>query len=170
MLDNVSARAGAFLGRIAPERRDRPARLGATPVQGHPRMPINATRVFIWACSEGCAVTDGFRVVVGNEPRYYREVLAEALRCLRPDLEIVLTEPAMLDEEAQRGGLPLVICSRLSPTILALKVGWVLLYPDGENRAVVSIAGQERVISGFEIADLLAIIAEAESMTRGDDS
>jgi hypothetical protein len=105
------------------------------------------------------------RVVIGHEPRFYREALAEALRCLRPDLEVMLTEPAALEEVVQRGGASVVVCSRLSPVLMAHALAWVLLYPDGENRAVVSVGGEERTTPGFGIADLLALIAEAWALT-----
>jgi hypothetical protein len=111
-------------------------------------------------------MTDGFRIVIGNEPRYYRDALAEALRYLHPDLEIVLTEPAGLDEEVARGGTQVVVCSRLSPAILDKALAWILLYPDAENRAVVSLAGQERSTPGFEIADILAVIEEARKLAQ----
>jgi hypothetical protein len=110
------------------------------------------------------------RVVVGHEPRFYREALAEALRCLRPDLEVVLTEPASLDDAMRRGGASVVVCSRLSPAVLAEALAWVLLYPQGENRAVVSVGGLERTTTGFGIADLLDVIAEAAALTVGGDA
>jgi hypothetical protein len=109
----------------------------------------------------------GFRVVFGNEPQLYRGALAEALRCLLPDLKVILSDPAGLDEEVGRAGA-LVVCSRLSPDIRTQALTWVLLYPGAENRAVIGIAGEERSISGFEIADLLALIAEAETLAKDD--
>ena len=114
----------------------------------------------------GRSMTDGFRVVVGNEPRFYREALAAALRLLRPDLEIILTEPADLDEEFGRGGAHLVVCSHLGPTVQDQALAWILLYPDAENRAEVCIAGHERSVAGIEITDLLAIINEVERLVR----
>jgi hypothetical protein len=111
-------------------------------------------------------MTDGFRIVIGNEPRYYRETLAEVLRALNPDLEIVLTEPASLGEEVGRGGAQVVVCSHLSPAILNKALAWILLYPDAENRAVVGLAGQERSTPGFEIADILAVIEEARKLSQ----
>jgi hypothetical protein len=116
---------------------------------------------------DGRSMTVGFRVVFGNEPQFYRGVLAEAVRCLRPDLEVILIDPTGLDEEVGRAGA-VVVCSRLSPDIRTQALAWVLLYPDAENRANVGIAGEERTISGFEIADLLAVIDEAASLFKDD--
>lgn len=114
---------------------------------------------------DGHSVTDSFRVVIGNEPRFYREALAGALRLLRPDVEVVLAETAALDDEVgRRGGL--VVCSHLSPTIRDQALAWILLYPDAENRAVVSLAGCERSIAGAEITDLLGVIDEVEQFAR----
>ncbi|MBW3633591.1 MAG: hypothetical protein KY456_11265 [Chloroflexi bacterium] len=114
---------------------------------------------------DGHSVTDSFRVVIGNEPRFYREALAGALRLLRPDVEVVLAETAALDDEVgRRGGL--VVCSRLSPTIQTQAPTWILLYPEAENRAVVGLAGRERSIPSVEIADLLGVIDEAERLAH----
>ena len=112
-------------------------------------------------------MTVGFRVVCGNEPQFYRGALAEAVRYLRPNLEVILIDPAGLDEEVGRAGA-VVVCSHLSPDIRTQALAWVLLYPDAENRANVGMAGEERTISGFEIADLLAVIDEAASLFKDD--
>jgi hypothetical protein len=114
-------------------------------------------------------MTDCFRVVVGHEPRFYREALAEALRCLCPDLEIVLTDPATLDQDVDYDCAQVVICSRVSAAIEQQALAWVLLYPNGANRAVISIAGRQRETDGFEIADLLAVIEEAWTLANPED-
>lgn len=111
-------------------------------------------------------MTDDFRIVVGNEPRFYREALAAALRLLRPDLEVILAEPDDLDEEVGRRGAHLVVCSHLSEFVQSQALAWILLYPDAENWAVVGLAGLERTIAGVEIADLLDFIDEVERLPR----
>ena len=52
------------------------------------------------------------RVVFANEPRSYREAMAVACRVLRPEVEVILAEPADLDAEVTRLDPQLVLCSR----------------------------------------------------------
>ncbi len=54
------------------------------------------------------------RVLVANEPSYYREVIAAGLSHLRPRLEVVTIDPAELDGAVIREAPQIVICSRLT--------------------------------------------------------
>ena len=54
------------------------------------------------------------RIVVANEPRSYREAMAVACRVLRPEVEVILAEPADLDAAVARLDPQLVPCSRLT--------------------------------------------------------
>jgi hypothetical protein len=45
---------------------------------------------------------DQLRVLLANELRSYREVIALALRELRPGVEVIDVEPKELDAEAKR--------------------------------------------------------------------
>jgi len=100
------------------------------------------------------------RILVGNEPYSYRHVHAETLRVQRPDAEVLLVEPAELDGAIHGLSPHLVFCSVLSEVVRTRPLAWVLLYPDGANLAVVSIAGEQRVIQGVGFDDLLAIVDE----------
>ena len=106
-----------------------------------------------------------FRVVVGNEPRYYREALVAAFRCLRPHLDVLLVEPADLDDVSTCRG-DVVVCSHLSQAIRSHALAWIVLYPEAENRAVIGLAGRERSVASADIDDLLDVIDEAERLTR----
>ena len=57
------------------------------------------------------------RVLMAIEPRSYREVIGEAIRGLRPHLEVVIVEPDALEPEMARLDPELVICSQ--PSIAA---------------------------------------------------
>lgn len=100
-------------------------------------------------------------VVVANEPRAYREVLARAFRVRRPDVPVYLAEPAALDRAVLERAPALVVCSALSEVIETRPRTWVVLYPGGEDRAILSVAGVRRAIAGIELDDLLATIDQA---------
>lgn len=110
------------------------------------------------------------RVIVANDPRIYREVIADALKGLRPLVEVVVAEPERLDQEVERMSPHLVICSRLSAAVRSGCLCWVMLYPDGEDRAEVGgpgmVGGAARLLAGVGIADLLSIVDETEVLCR----
>lgn len=103
---------------------------------------------------------DAIRVLVGNEPRAYREAIAVAFAALRPGCTVTVVEPAAIDREAQRVDPHLVLCSHLTANLQADRLAWVLLYPDGDNAACVSVAGRRRDCDGIELECLIAVIDE----------
>jgi hypothetical protein len=100
-------------------------------------------------------------VLVANELRYYREVIANAILMLRPDFEVSTAEPELLDHELIHLNPDVVVCSRATPTIRSRWPAWVELYPDGEPLAVVCIDGQSSTVHDIELDDLLSIIDRA---------
>lgn len=106
------------------------------------------------------------RALVANDPRVYRELIADALLRLRPLVEVSIAEPEVLDREVERLRPHLVICSRTSAAVQAMCRRWVVLYPDGENRAEVGGAGTgrwaARLLHGVGVADLLSVVDETE--------
>jgi SAM-dependent methyltransferase len=80
-------------------------------------------------------------ILLANEPRSYREVIAGTLRQLRPQWPIADVEPAVLPAHLGRCARPFVIASRLSEPVRQRACGWVLLYPDFEDRATIGVAG-----------------------------
>ena len=103
----------------------------------------------------------GFRVLVGNEPVFYRDVMATALQDLRPQVEVVEVEPAALDGEVLRRRPHLVVCSELSEVVETGSFAWILINPAGANLAVVSIGGQQTIIPQVGFDDMLAAIDRA---------
>ena len=99
-------------------------------------------------------------IVVANEPRAYREALAAALHELRPHIEVICIEPADLDRNVCQYSPRLVLCSRLTEAVETCCNAWILLYPNRENRAVISIAGRRTVVTEVEFSHLLAVIDE----------
>ncbi len=101
------------------------------------------------------------RVLVANEPCTYREVIADALRELRPHIEVKAAEPGDLDHEVTRFRPHLTICSRLTTAMESL-LAWILLYPEGENRAMISTAGEQVAVASVGFNDLLSTIDKTE--------
>ncbi len=96
-------------------------------------------------------------IILANEPRAYREVIAGTLRALHPRLAIAVLEPAELLPRLRRARPALVIHSEVDP---GLEIGApaVLLYPGGAGHAVVDLAGQSTTVPDFALDDLLALI------------
>ena len=64
--------------------------------------------------------------------------------------------PEALDEVVALRPTALVVCGRLTAAVRAHARAWLVLYPDGEDRAVVGVEGHERAIAHPELADVLA--------------
>ncbi len=101
---------------------------------------------------------ENLRVLVANEPRCYRDVVAATLGVLRPGAEVTAVEPIDIDAELSRLRPHLVVCSRLTEAVEARAGAWVLLYPEGENRAVVSVDGQRTTQPNIRFDDLLRTV------------
>jgi len=107
------------------------------------------------------------RALIANDPRVYREVISDALRRLRPLIEVSAASPEELDEAVARVHPHLVICSRLTAAARAGCLAWVVLYPDGEDRAEIGGAeGRTALLNGVEVADLLSVVDETEIRCR----
>jgi hypothetical protein len=100
-------------------------------------------------------------IVVANEPRSYREAMAVACRVLCPEVEVILAEPADLDAAVVRLDPQFVLCSRLTEGLRTGSRAWVLLYPEGEARAVISVAGRCVTTGDLGFAALAALIDQA---------
>ena len=98
------------------------------------------------------------RIVLANEPRAYRDVMAAAFRSLRPELEIVTVEPDDLGAYLAEAEPAVVVYSRQGDGLPPRVFAWVLLYPDGENRATVSVAREETSYADMEFDDLLGVL------------
>ncbi len=105
-------------------------------------------------------------IIVANDPRLYRMSLCATFRRLRPHVQVVAVEPEHLDREVACLDPSLVICSTLSESIETRSRAWVLLYPDGESRAVISLEGERTTATDVELDDLLSLIDRVELLTR----
>jgi hypothetical protein len=98
------------------------------------------------------------RVLVANEPRAYREVTAEALRRLRPDVEFVLADPADLEAEVSRLLPDVVFCNRATPAVRSGVPVWLELYPDGEATSVLGRGERISKFGDIQLPDLVEIV------------
>ena len=106
------------------------------------------------------------RILIANEPRAYREVIGAAFQALRPHLDVTIADPADLDAEIARLDPHLVFCSQLTEAVQQVPLAWVMLYPDGEVRAEISIGGQRIAVADIEFERLLAIADEVEVLAQ----
>ncbi len=107
------------------------------------------------------------RILVANEPCIYREAITNVLRELRPHIEVDAVEPDSLEGEIARLRPHLVVCSRITVAVQAL-LGWIMLYPDGENRAEIFTAGELVTVDNFGFGDLLSFIDRVELLFAGE--
>ncbi len=112
------------------------------------------------------ALMGKLRALIANEPCTYREVLVAALREFRPQIELCTVEPDGLDGEIARLRPHLVVCSQPCDAEQDGTLTWVVLYPDGDNRAEVITAGERATVAGIAFGDLLSIIDNTELLCR----
>jgi hypothetical protein len=106
------------------------------------------------------------RVLVANELCTYRETIASVFQELRPHYEIHCVDPDDLDREIARLRPHTVLCSQLTDAVQSL-LAWILLYPDGENRAEISTAGERMTLFDVTFDHLLSILDKIELVLRG---
>ena len=80
---------------------------------------------------------------------------------LRPQLEVLAVEPPELDRVVARLAPAVVICSRLSELVETHVPAWVVLYPGGDDRATICVAGRQTRLAPVAFDRILALIAQA---------
>ena len=108
------------------------------------------------------------RILLGNEPRFYREVIAATLHELRPHLEVVIVEPEDLDGAVVQRRPQFVLCSRLSEVVETRCLAWVLLYPHGAARVVLRVAGRRHTVADPGLDGLLRVMGQTALLARDD--
>ncbi len=86
------------------------------------------------------------------------------LRELRPYIEFNAVESDGLDGEVARLRPHLVVCSQITAAVHSLPA-WIMLYPEGENRAVISTAGEQVTVDNIGFDDLLSTIDRIELLS-----
>ncbi len=106
------------------------------------------------------------RVVVANEPRAYREAIATVFQALRPLVVVIDVEPVHLDQEVIDRSPQLVICSWLTEAVRARSLSWVVLYPGGNSRVVINVAGEQTTVADIEFDGLLSVVDRTAHLMR----
>ena len=106
------------------------------------------------------------RVLLANDPRSYREVIAEVVRRLRPGVEALTVEQDELDDAIGRFAPDVVICTKVTATVTSSAPIWVDLYPGYGARSIVSVGGRREEFAEIQLADLLSLVDRAEGSMR----
>jgi hypothetical protein len=104
-------------------------------------------------------------VVFAIEPRSYRQAMGEALRSMRPHVEVVVLEPGTLEAALARLKPDLVFANRPASSPSG-GPAWVEFRPYEEPPARVRMAGRRRELGEVELEDLLSLVDEAEELVR----
>ena len=112
------------------------------------------------------------RILVAFEDEYlaYREVIAAAIRVLRPSAQVESANLDALAQEIERLDPHVVICSRPNTVDPGRRTAWVVLPTDPTRPASICIGGRysERVNPTVEV--LLGIVDEVEErLTEAED-
>lgn len=112
-------------------------------------------------------MSDRPTILVANHPIAYREVLAASLAAMYPDVRVVQAEADGLDSARAVFAPLLVVCSR--PVEAPLRAGraTIVLYPEGENEAVLTIGERSWTLPNPQLADVLAAVDVALASTDG---
>ena len=111
-------------------------------------------------------------VLVANEPRLYREVIATTLQELEPDVEIRLVDPETLDFRVKVDAPDLVFCSRATSRVVDEVPVWAEVYPEGKPLLVVGMnVGKVRLtaIEDNGLPNLLWIVDQAKLLFERRD-
>ena len=107
------------------------------------------------------------KVIVANELRYYREILARAILAARPEAQVTVVAPAFLEKEVRRLEPDLVVCSCAGPAVEAGTRAWVELYPDHGPVSMVCVDGRRSPVQDMELDDLLRFMDRLPARGRG---
>jgi hypothetical protein len=103
---------------------------------------------------------------LANDPRAYREAIAQAIHQLRPDVDIEIAEPPDLDSSIRRFVPDMVVCSEVTDTVRSNVRVWVELYPGHASRSVANVAGKYEEYAEIQLSDLLSIIDRTGDLAR----
>jgi hypothetical protein len=90
-------------------------------------------------------------------------LLGSQLPRLRPNLTVLLVDPADLDDALAEMRPQLVICSEPTDSIRQHGIAALVLDPHGANQAILDVDGQQQVLLNPSLTDLLAAVDAAVS-------
>jgi F420-dependent methylenetetrahydromethanopterin dehydrogenase len=106
------------------------------------------------------------RVLVACEPRYYREVVGEAISGLRPAVELVIVDPEELADVVSHLDPDLVISAHPPSLDPGGRSAWVEFVPYEKPAATVSLGGRRQELDELELEDLLSVVDQADELSR----
>jgi hypothetical protein len=105
-------------------------------------------------------------VLLANEPRAYRESIAQVFRLLRPNVEVMTAEPNELEDHVLRLAPEMVVFSKATGLVRERVPVWVELYPEYGTRSVVGVGEERSTIEEIQLSDLLSVVDRAERLTN----
>jgi hypothetical protein len=105
-------------------------------------------------------------VLLTNEPRAYRESIAQVFRQLRPNVEIVTAEPDELEDRVSSLAPQMVIFSEATGLVRERVPIWVELYPGYGPRSMIGVGEERSTIEEIQLSDLLSALDRAEHLAQ----
>jgi hypothetical protein len=105
-------------------------------------------------------------VVLANEPRAYRESIAQVFRQLRPNVEVITAEPDELEDHVLRLAPEMVIFSEATRLVRERVPIWVELYPGFRPFSVIGVGEERSTIEEIQLSDLLSALDRAERLAQ----
>ena len=99
-------------------------------------------------------------ILVASELSLHREVLQGVLHAQRPHLPVHAIAPDALDALPTGCEPRLVICNDEAVIRKMHPSAWILLFPDGQNLALVGIGDARRTLPDASLEDLVSVIDE----------
>ncbi len=111
-------------------------------------------------------IHNAMRILVAVAPKMYRETLENILRTERPNDDVRLADPQILDREAPSFRPHLIVCSDNASEVRDVSIPtWVVIRYQDSLSASVSLDGQgTRLIQDIEIEDLLGVVEETQRL------
>jgi hypothetical protein len=108
------------------------------------------------------------RVLAACAPRYYREVIGETIRGLRPAVEVVILDPEELEDGVSHLDPDLVISVLPASLDPGGRSAWVEYVPYDEKKpaATVSLGGRRQELEELRLEDLLWVVDQTEELSR----
>jgi hypothetical protein len=105
-------------------------------------------------------------VLLTNEPRAYRESIAQVFRQLRPNVEVVTAEPDELEDRVLSLAPQMVIFSEATGLVRERVPIWVELYPGYGPRSMIGVGEERSTIEEIQLSDLLSALDRAEHLAQ----
>jgi len=123
-----------------------------------------------WARGRTSEVQTRVLIAIENEYRAYREVIAAGIGTLRPGTEVTTVELDWLEGELARLDPEVVVCSRPDPAGPGVRRAWIELSLNPTRPARISLGGRRSESTNLTLETLLAVIDEAEGLSRTQGS